>query len=75
MKKSICLFLTIASGLRLKAAPVAGQVPETCSFNLERLHLGDGAFTEYVGTGRQYQDSNFPASRSSLYWTSHEDDS
>ena len=75
MKKSICLFLSIASGLRLKTAPQAGQIAETCSFNLERLRSGEKDFTEYIGTKRMYKDSNFPASRSSLFWSSHEDKS
>jgi len=58
MKSFICLFLSIASGLRLKTAPirdievVSGQIAETCSFNLERFHLGGNDFTEYIGTKR-----------------------
>ena len=52
MKKSICLFLSIASALRLKTAPIAGQIAETCSFNLERLRSGEKDFTEYIGTNR-----------------------
>jgi hypothetical protein len=43
----------------------------TCSFNLERLRKGDEGAWENHTKGELFEDEQFPASRTSLYWNDY----
>ena len=68
MKKLFYTILSVTQSLKIS------NIAETCSFNVERFDLGKNDFTEYQGSGHKYKDVNFPAARSSLYWSQHENE-
>lgn len=54
-----------------EAMRITPGVPETCESNIQRMQVGNSskAYEEHLGSGTLFRDNNFPASKSSLFWS------
>ena len=57
--------------MHLKLHSKSKAVSETCDYNIERMTSGsntDGSFAKFSNGGALFEDPDFPANESSLFW-------
>ena len=54
-----------------EAMRITPGVPETCEANIQRMRDGNSTkvYEEHLGSGTLFRDTNFPASKSTLFWS------